>query len=123
MASGQRLSWWLLGGLEDSPDVFCGVAELAARDAGTKVKLADSYAVVFDVVGEVIVALGHGSNEDCYALVVLKSGDVVAYAHNFCIEAEGDLAAVRREMVGDGVLDDLDELFLGGHGADLVFME
>jgi hypothetical protein len=65
MASGQRLSWWLLGGLEDSPDVFCGVAELAARDAGTKVKLADSYAVVFDVVGEVIVALGHGSNEDC----------------------------------------------------------
>lgn len=99
------------------------MAELAACNAGTEVKVADSDAVILEMISKVIVAFGHGSDEDCYALVLVEASDVVAYTHNFRIEAEGDLAAVGWEVVSDGVLDDLDELFLGCRGADLMAME
>jgi hypothetical protein len=99
------------------------VTELAACDAGTEVEVADGDAVILEVVGKVIAALGHGTNKDCNALVLLEAGDVVAHAHYFRVETERDLAAVWRQVVGDGVLDDFDQLLLRRGRADLVSVE
>lgn len=99
------------------------MAEFAACNAGTKIELADSYAVVFDVVGEVIVALCHGTNEDCYAFALVEPRDVVTYTYNLCVEAECDLATVRWEVVGNRILDHLDELLLGVDGPNLVLVQ
>ena len=109
--------------LDDAPDVLGGVAELAASNAGTEIELADGDAVVFDTVGKVVVAFGHGTDENADALVGVQALNVVAYTHNLRVEAERDLAAVRGKVVGDGVLDDLDELLVGSRGADLVAMQ
>lgn len=109
--------------LYDAPDVFGGVAEFAARNTSTEIEVADGDGVVLDSVREVVVALGHGANEDAYALILAEALDVVAHSNNLGVEAESNLPAVRRKVVGDWVLDDLDELLLGGGRADLVAME
>jgi hypothetical protein len=123
---GPIVAWWLRGVsgaqmlhgisvscyLEDIPDILGGVAELAAGNAGAEVEVADGNAVVLEVVGKVVVALGHGTNKYCYALVLIEICDVIAYAHNLRIETERNLAAVGWKVVGDGVLDNLDELLL-----------
>ena len=109
--------------LDDAPDVLSGVAEFAASYASTEVELADGDAVVFDRVGKVVVALGHGSDEDGDALVVVQTLDVVPDADHLGVEAERDLAAIGREVICEGVLDDLDELFVGGGRADLVTVQ
>lgn len=57
--------------LEDSPDVLCCVAELAACNAGTEVEVADTDTVVLDGVRKVIIALGHSTDEDGNALVLV----------------------------------------------------
>jgi hypothetical protein len=115
--------WAAVRRLVDSPNIFCGVAEFAAGYAGTKVEVADSNAVILQVVRKVIAALCHGSNKDCYALVLVETLYVVAYTHHLRVEAECDFAAVGWKMIGDGVLDNLDELFLGRRGTNLVSVE
>lgn len=70
------------GGLVDCPHVLCGVAELTARNAGTEIEVADSDAVILQVISKVIIAFGHRSDKDCYALVLVQSRDVVADTHN-----------------------------------------
>jgi hypothetical protein len=123
---GPIVAWWLRGVsgarmlhgvsvnccLEDIPNVLSSVAELAAGNAGTEVKVADGNAVVLEVVGKVVVALGHGTNKYRYALVLVEICNVITYTHNLRVETERNLAAVGREVVGDGILDNLDELFL-----------
>jgi hypothetical protein len=99
------------------------MAELAACNAGTKVEVADSDRVVLDVVREVVIALGHGSDEDAYAFILVQALDVVRHPYDRRLEAQGDLSAVRREMVGDGILDHVNEFLLGCGGADLVSVE
>jgi hypothetical protein len=115
--------WATVRRLVDSPHVFCGVTKFAAGNAGTKVEVADSNAVVLQVVCKIITALGHSSNKDCYALILVEVRYVVAYAHNFRVEAECDLAAIGWKVIGNGVLDNLDELFLRCSGPNLVSME
>ena len=73
--------------LENIPYVFGAMAELAAGNAGTEVELANGNAVVLDVIREVVVALGHGTNENCNTLALVKTTDVVADSYNFRIEA------------------------------------
>jgi hypothetical protein len=99
------------------------MAELTACNAGTEIKLANGDAVVFDVVGKVVVALGHSTYEDCNALAFVEIANVVADTYDLGVEAERDLAAVGRQVIGDGVLDDLDELFLRRRGADLMSVQ
>lgn len=99
--------------LENVPYILGGMAELAAGNAGTEVELANGDAVVLDVIREVIVALGHGANEDCDTLALIETADVVADTYNFRIEAKRNLAAIWREMISNGVLNHLDKLFLG----------
>lgn len=93
--------------LDDVPDLFGGMAESAAGDTGTQTEVADTDRVVLELVCKGIVTLGHGSDEDADALLRCEVGDVVAHTDNGRVETEGDLAAVGREVVGDGVLDDL----------------
>jgi hypothetical protein len=115
--------WAVVRRLVDFPHVFGCMTKFAAGNAGTEVKVADSDAVVLQVIGEIIATFGHGSNKDCDALILIEAPDVVAYAHNFRVEAERDLATVGWEMIGDGVLDDLDEFFLRRSRANLVAVE
>ena len=89
------------------------MAELAACNAGTEVEVADTDAVVLDSVREVIIALGHSTNEDGNALVLVEAANVVAQANNLGVETEGDFAAVGRQVISDWVLDHLDQLLLG----------
>ena len=104
--------------LDDVPNVLCGVAELAASHTGTEREVADGDGVVLVLVGEVVVALGHGADEDADALLGAEVRHVVADAHDGGVEGEGDFAAVRGQVVGDGVLDDFEQLLLRGGGAD-----
>lgn len=98
--------------LEDAPNVLCSVAEFAAGNAGTEVEVADTNAVVLDGIGEVIVALRHGADEDRNALVFVEATDVVTQTYDLGVETESDLSAVGWQVIGDGVLDDLDQLLL-----------
>jgi len=99
------------------------MAELTACNAGTEVKLANSDAVVLDVIGKVVVALGHSTYEDCDTLALVEIANVIADTYDLGVEAERDLAAVGREVIGNGVLDDLDELFLRRRRPDLVSVQ
>lgn len=89
------------------------MAELAACNAGTEVKVADTNAVVLDGVREVIVALRHSTNEDCDTLVLVQAADVIAKTYDLGVETKRDLTAVGWQVIGDRVLDHLDQLLLG----------
>lgn len=60
-----------LGGLDDSPDVFGSVAELAACYTGAEIEVADTDGVILDRVCKVVVALCHGSDEYGDTLLVV----------------------------------------------------
>ena len=94
------------------------MAELAAGDTGTQTVVADTDRFILEAVGKVIVALGHGTNENGDGLVRVQRLQVVLGADHGGLETHGHLAAVGGQVVGDGVLDDLEELFLGVGGAD-----
>lgn len=80
--------------LEDIPHVLGRMAELTARNAGTEVELTNRDAVVLDVVGKVVVALGHGTNKHGNALALVEASNVVAHSHNLRVKAERYLSAV-----------------------------
>ena len=88
------------------------MAELAACNAGTEIEVADTDAVILDGVREVIVALCHSTNEDSDALVLVETTDVVAKTYDLGVKTERDLAAVGWQMIGDRVLDHLNQLLL-----------
>jgi hypothetical protein len=88
------------------------VAELAAGDAGRETVVANRDLLVDKLVSKVVSTLGHGADKDAYALVVAQGVDVFTDADDRRVEAERDLPAVRRQVVGDGVRDDLEELLL-----------
>lgn len=108
---------------DDIPDVLCCVTELAACNTGTEGEVADRDRVILVLVGEAIVTLGHGSNEDANALLRTEVGHVITHSHHRGIERQSDLAAVGRKVVGDGVLDDFEQLFLRGGGANRQFVQ
>lgn len=75
------------------------------------------------MICEVIVALRHGSNKHANALVVVQTLDIVSNPHHFRIKAQCNFSAVRREVVGDWVFNDVDQFLLGGCRANLVSVE
>lgn len=95
-------------GLNNVPDVFGGVAKLAAGDTGAEAVVADADGVVLELVCEAVLAFGHGTDEDADALLRSQVGDVVANSNNRCVEGQGHFAAVRWKVVNDWVLDDLE---------------
>jgi hypothetical protein len=90
------------------------MAEFAAGYTGAKVEVADSDGIVLDVICEVVVSFGHCTDEDGNTFILVKALDVVPHPHHFSVETESDLPAIGREVVCDGILDNLDELLLGG---------
>lgn len=104
--------------LDDVPDFLGSMAESAACDTGTQTEVADTDRVVLELVCEGIVTLGHGTDEDANALLGREVGNVIADTDDGRIETEGDLAAVGREVVGDGVLNNLQQLLLRCSRAD-----
>ena len=88
------------------------MAELAASYTGTETVVANADGVVLELVGEAILAFGHGSDEYAYALLWPEVSDVVSDSDDGSIERQGHFAAVGRHMVGDWVLDDLQKLLL-----------
>jgi hypothetical protein len=105
-------------GLYDVPDVLGGMAELTACNTGTEAEVADSNGVVLELVGKVVVTLSHGADEDAYALLGPESLNVVLDAYDGTFKGESNLPAVGWQVFGDGVLDDAEQLFLGGGRAD-----
>lgn len=98
--------------LDDIPDIFTCMAELAASHACRQGIIADTDRVILELIGEIIFALRHRTDKDTHALVGAKALYVIIHAHNRRIKGESDFAAVGREMVCDRVLDDLEQLFL-----------
>jgi hypothetical protein len=94
------------------PNVFRRMAKLAASDTSTQAVIADTDGLVLEIVGKVILAFGHGTNEDTDAFIWCKALNVVFDSDNLCVEAQRDFPAIRRKMVGYRVLDNLEELFL-----------
>ena len=107
-----------MGHLNDVPGVLGGVAELGACHRGGEGKVADRDFLVDVLVGKVVVTLGHGTNENADALIWLQGLHVLADLDDWCVEGKRDLAAVWWEVVGDWVLDHLEELLLRVRGAN-----
>lgn len=82
--------------LEDSPYVFGCMAELAASDTCTQIELADSDAIILDVIGKVVASLRHGSHKHSYALTLAQAANVIAYTDHLRVETQGDLATIWR---------------------------
>ena len=91
--------------LNDVPDIFCSMAELAARNASAEAIIADTDCVVLELVGEIVSTLGHSAHEDADTFLGTQAANVIPNAYNLRIEGEGDFPAVMWQMVGDWVLD------------------
>ena len=64
------------------------------------------------LVGKVILAFGHGTNEDTDAFIWCQALNIVFDSDNLCVEAQRDFPAIGGEVIGYRVLDNLEELFL-----------
>src|SRR3954467_5687489 len=91
------------------PNVFRRMTKLAASDTSTQAVIADTDRLVLEIVGKVILAFGLGTNKDTNAFIWCKALNVVFDSDNLCVEAQRDLAAIWRKMVGYRVLDNPEE--------------
>jgi hypothetical protein len=94
------------------------VAELAACYTGRETVVADRYLLIHVLVGKGVGSSGHGTNEDADALTRVQLLHVFSDSDYFCVETEGDLAAVWWQVVSDWVLYDFEELFLRVGGSN-----
>ena len=94
------------------------MTKLAARHTRTQAIIADTNSIILEGVGKIIISLGHGADKDANTLVGAEGFDIVADADDGGIETHGHLATVGREMIGDGVLDDLEQFLVRVGGAD-----
>lgn len=90
------------------------MAELAAGNTSAEAVVADTDGVIFELICEIIVSFSHGTDENTNALVLAQALDVILDSDYWRIETERDLAAVRRQVIRDGILDDVDQLLLRG---------
>lgn len=97
---------------EDVPGFFGGMAEFTASHTSTQAEVADTDGVVFEGIGKVIMTLGHGTNKDTDALIGVQRLDIVCCSDHGCLKTESHLTAVGGQVIGDGVLDDLQQLLL-----------
>ena len=104
--------------LDDVPHILGSVTELTARDTSAEAVVADADRLVFDGVRKVVSPFRHGPNEDADAFSRAQAFDVVSDSHNLGVEAERHLPTIGWQIVGDGVLDDFEKLFLRVCGAD-----
>ena len=72
---------------------ICAI-ELNRAKAATHIDLIERFAA--EEVGKVVCAVGHGTDEDTDALLGPEVRNIIPYADDRGVEAERDLAAVRR---------------------------
>lgn len=101
------------GLLDDVPGIFCSVAKLGACHTSGQTEVADGDLLVHKLVGEIVGSFRHGANEHADALIWLQGFHILPDLHNRRIETECDLPAVRRQVIRDRVLDNLQQLLLG----------
>lgn len=108
--------------LQDVPGVLGSMTELAASNTGRETKVADGNLLVDIRVSKVVGTLGHSTNEDANAFIVIELVDVAPDLHDGSVETEGDFAALWGQVVGDGVLNDTEQFFLriGGFYGETV---
>ncbi len=94
------------------------MTEFTACHTGAQAVVANADRIVLEAVGKIIPAFGHGSNENANTLFRCQIRNIVSHTYNLGIEAQCDLSAIGREMVSDGVLDDLEQLLLRIGGAN-----
>ena len=99
------------------------MAELAAGYTGRETEVADRYLLIYEGVGEVVRSFGHGSNKHTYALLLAQCLHVISNPHQWGVKAQSDFAAVRRQVIGDGILDDFQELLLRVDRSDCESVE
>lgn len=104
--------------LHDVPDILSSVAELAASNTGRQREVADRNLLVHHGVGKVILTLGHSTDEDADAVLGIHRLDILTNLDQWRIETQSNLAAVGRQVVGDGVLDHPEQLLVRVGGAD-----
>lgn len=94
------------------PGVLGSMAKLAAGDAGRETEIADGDLLIDVCVGKVVGALSHGTDKDADTLIRVEPVDVAPDMGDRGVEAESDLAALGRQMFGDRVVDDAEQLLL-----------
>jgi len=104
--------------LKDVPYVLGGVTHLAASNTRRKRIVANTDLLVDPSVGEVILSLRHGADDDAETLVFTEGTDVLTHIDSRSLPAQRDFATVRRKILGDRVLDDLEEFLRAGGGSD-----
>nr|POE48736.1 putative oxidoreductase dlte [Quercus suber] len=97
--------------LDHVPDILGSVAELATSHAGTEAVVADTDGVILELVGKGIGTFGHCANEDANALLGAQILDVFTNPNDGGVKGKRDLAAIWREVICDGIANDLQKLF------------
>jgi len=107
---GKGILTWTLYNI---PNIFNGIAEFPTRYASTQAVIADAYGIVFELVGETVLAFGHGSHKDADTLLGAEICHVVFNADDGGVETECNFTTIRGKMIRDRILDDFEEFFLG----------
>lgn len=89
------------------------MTEFAACHTCAQAVVAYANGIIFEAVGKVVFSLCHRSNEHADAFAWRKRVNVVSDSYYLGVEAECDFSATWRKVVRDGILDDLEKLFLG----------
>ena len=103
---------------KDAPNILGTMTKLAAGNTGTQCVITNTDGIVLERVGKVIASLGHGADEDANTFLGAEGFDVITDADDGGFETHRHLATVRREVIGDGILDDLEQFLVRVGGAD-----
>lgn len=103
---------------EDVPGFFGGMAEFTAGHTSTQAEVADTDGVILEGISKVIMTLGHGTDKNTNALICIQRLDIVCCSDHGCLETESHLTAVGGQVIGNGILDDLQQLLLRVGRAD-----
>lgn len=99
------------------------MTEFAACHASAQGIVADADGVIFEAVREVVPAFSHRSDKHAYTLLRSQVRYVVPDTYDFGVEAQSNLSAIWWKVIGDRILDDLEQFLLRIRRADGKSME
>jgi len=99
------------------------MTELAARHTRTEREIANTNSIILELIRKVILPLRHRPHKHANTLLRSQSPNIVSNPDDLGIETQRDLAAVGGKVLGDWVLDDFEQLFLGIDAANGETME
>jgi hypothetical protein len=104
--------------LNDVPNVFSSMAELAACYAGAEAVVADTDGVVLVFISKVVSSFCHCANEDAYAFLGTEGLNVVFDSDHWALETHGHLSAVWWQVICNWIFDDSQQLLVRSRRAD-----